>query len=56
MPRVCYVGFRMEVCGYVFHIAYAVSPTHAECIRCPYCARTDCWLAGQAVGPLDILD
>lgn len=56
IPGVYYVGFRMEICAYVFHIAYAVSPTHSEYIRCPYCACTDCWHAGQAVGPLEILD
>lgn len=53
---VYYVGFRMEICAYVFHIAYAASPTLCECIRCPYFMRTDCWHAGWAVGPLEILD
>lgn len=53
---VYYVGFRMEICAYVFHIAYTASPTRSECIRCPYCARTDCWHDGWAVGPLEILD
>lgn len=45
----------MEVCAYVFHIAYAASPTCSKCIRCPYRACTDCWHAGWAVGPLEIL-
>jgi len=53
---VYYVGFRMEICAYVFHIAYAASPTRSERIRCPYCALTDCWHAGWAVGPLEVLD
>lgn len=47
---VYYVGFRMEICAYVFHIAYTASPTRSECIRCPYCARTDCWHDGWACG------
>lgn len=53
---VYYVGFSMEICAYVFHIAYAASPARSKCIRCPYRACTDCWHAGWAVGPLEILD
>lgn len=53
---VYYVGFRMEICTYVLHIACTSSPTHSECFSCTHCVYTDCWHASWAVMPLEILD